>query len=195
MIVKRLLADLENSTAEERARGAGALAKAYLSEDLSESELMDAETALTALLDDPVLAVRRAIARVFASSRNAPPHIIAALASDHSLVAGHVLTHSPLLSEDDLLEALGVADSYAQVAIALRPGLPAAVADGIAAAGGREALIALAVNETAALGETTMMAILSRHGTDGEVREALLGRSAIPATVRSMIATQTAQAL
>ena len=195
MIVKRLLADLETATSANRARGAATLARVYLFEDLPDSELMDAETALTALLDDPVMAVRRAIARVLASSRNAPPHIISALSMDHSLVAGRVLTHSPLLTDDDLIEALGVADSYAQVAIALRPGLSGKVVAMIAATGGREAMIALAVNETARLGEAEMTSMLERHGTDGEVREALLCRTEIPAPVRAMIATQTARAL
>ena len=195
MIVKRLLADLENSAADERARGAEALARAYLHDDLSEMEILDAETALTALLDDPVLAVRRAIARILGSSRNAPAHVIAALASDHSLVAGRVLTHSPLLSDDDLIEALGVADSYAQVAIALRPGLSSKVAAIIAAVGGRESMIALAVNESALLEEAEMLVILERHGTDGEVREALLGRSHLPAPIQTAIATLTAAAL
>ena len=41
---------------------------------------MDAETGLTALLDDPVIAVRKAMARVLATTPNAQPHNIAALA-------------------------------------------------------------------------------------------------------------------
>lgn len=195
MIVKRLLAGLETADSANRARGAAALARAYLLEELSDDEAMDAETGLTALLDDPVIAVRKAMARVLATTPNAPPHIIAALATDHSLVASRVLTHSPLLAEDDLIDALGVADATAQVAIALRPYLSGKVAAMIAEQGGREAMIALAVNETAVLSETSMQRMIERHGEDGEVREALLGRSHLPAAIRASIAGRTAEAL
>lgn len=195
MIVKRLLAGLEAADSAKRAQGAASLAQAYLRDDLSDVDLLDAETALTALLDDPVIAVRKAMARVLASSNNAPPHIVAALATDHSQVAGRILTHSPLLTEEDLIDALGVADSYAQVSLALRPNLPAKVAAMIAETGEREAMIALAVNESARVDEDTMQQILERHGDDGEVREALLGRMDLPAAVRATIARLTADAL
>ncbi|MCC2095262.1 MAG: DUF2336 domain-containing protein, partial [Hyphomicrobiales bacterium] len=195
MIVKRLLAGLETAVSANRARGAAALARAYLLEELTDSEALDAETAMTALLDDPVIAVRKAMARVLASTPNAPAHIIAALATDHSQVASRVLTHSPLLNEDDLIEALGVADATAQVAIALRPRLTGKVAAMLVEQGGREAMIALAVNESAVLTEDSMQRMLDRHGSDGEVREALLGRRNIPAAIRAAIASHTANAL
>ncbi|MGE3246584.1 MAG: DUF2336 domain-containing protein, partial [Beijerinckiaceae bacterium] len=195
MIVKRLLASLETADSSRRARGAASLARAYLTEGLTDSELLDAETALTALLDDPVVAVRKAMARVLASSPDAPMHVISTLACDHSTVAARVLTHSPLLADDDLIDALAVADGYAQVAIALRPHVSGRVATGVAETGCREAMIALAVNETANLDEAAMLRMVERHGNDGEVREALLLRTGLPTNVRAALAAETARAL
>ncbi len=195
MIVKRLLAWLETADSARRAQAAAFLARAFLLDGLEHADLMDAETAMTSLLDDPSIEVRKAMARILAMSPDAPAHIISALSSDHSSISARVLTHSPLLTDDDLIDALGVADSYAQVAVAIRPGLSAKVAGMLAENGSREAMIALAVNDTAALSDTAMTRIIERHGTDGEVREALLGRDGLPAIVRAAIVSETARSL
>ena len=103
-----------------------------------------------------------------------------------------MLTYSPLLAEDDLIDALGVADATAQVAIALRPYFSGKIERMIAEQGGRAAMIALAVNQAAILSETSMQRMIERHGEDGEMREALLGRSHLPAAILASIAGKTA---
>ena len=80
MIDKRLLASLETADSANRARGAVALARAYLLEELSDDEAMDAKTEMTAMLDDPVIVVRKDMARVLATTPDTPSHIVVALA-------------------------------------------------------------------------------------------------------------------
>lgn len=195
MIVRKFMAWLETADSARRCKGAGALARVYLQDELTDEEILEAETALTALLDDPVINVRRAMAREFAYSANAPAHIVAALAADHSSVSSRLLTYSPLLNDEDLIDCLAVADPFAQVSIAIRPGLSRHVTARLAETASREALVALAVNESADLDEAVMQQMIQRHGANGEVREALLSRASLPPCIRATLASATANAL
>ncbi len=195
MIFRNFLAWAQTAPAASRAEGASALARAYLEAELSEEDRSDAEIALTSLLDDPAISVRRALAIELAGSPYAPRHVISALASDQSGISVPVLSRSPLLSEAELCDCAVIGDVYAQAAIALRPGLPEAVAWVIADRGEREAVISLAVNLCAYLAEPILGRILERHGEDGEVREAILARGDLPASIRSDLVTATANAL
>ena len=59
-IVRRFLAFAQSAGPEARAEAASALARAYLHSDLAAPMRAEAELAMTALLDDPSLLVRRA---------------------------------------------------------------------------------------------------------------------------------------
>lgn len=195
MIVRRFLAWAETAPAASRADGARALARAYLTADLTPADRHHAEFALTRLLDDPSPLVRRALAESFASATDAPHHIVVVLANDQSDVAAPILGRSPLLSDAELIDCAAIGDGFAQAAIALRPRLSAALAAALAEVGAREALISLAVNPGAALPEFSARRMLERFGNDGEMREALLSRPHLPAALRADIVAATAQAL
>ncbi len=121
--------------------------------------------------------------------------MISALASDQSDISVPVLSRSPLLSEAELCDCVAIGDVYAQAAIALRPGLPESVAWVIADWGEREAVISLAVNLCTYLAEPVLGRMLARYGEDGEVREAILARGDLPASIRSDLVSATADAL
>src|SRR5579884_1388882 len=104
MIVRDFLQWVRTAPAGERAEATSALARAYLYSDLSADDLAAAEGAMIMLLDDCSPLVRRAMADVFASSHNAPPVIVHALAADQADVALPLIERSPLLSDDDLIE-------------------------------------------------------------------------------------------
>ena len=175
MVVQDFLSWVEDAATGSRAEGANALAKAYLYGEFLPDERREAELALTALLDDTSATVRRAIAEAFASAVEAPRHIITALMSDHSDVASPVLSRSPLLRDNELIDCAATGDVYAQIAIALRAGLSATVSAALAEIGTREAVITLCVNESANLPEFSQRRLLERFKDDGEVREALRG--------------------
>ena len=195
MIVRRFLSWSQTASAGERAEGVSALARAYLYSPLGESERRESEAALTSVLDDPSPLVRRALAEAFASALDAPPQCVITLANDQSDIASLVLGRSPLLSDSELIDCAAVSDAFAQSAIALRPGLSAAVAAALAEVGHREALIALAVNPGADLVELSMRRMLQRFGEDGELREALLSRPDLPTSVRTDLVAATASSL
>jgi uncharacterized protein (DUF2336 family) len=195
MIVQRFLSWVQHAPAGARAEATSALARAYLYSDLDDAERADAETALTTMLDDSSPLVRRALAEAFASAREAPHHCVSALAADQSDIAAIVLSRSPLLGDAELIECAAVGDAYAQSAIALRPGLSHAVASALTEFGLREALVSLAVNPAANVGETALRRMLERFGDDGELREAILSRPDLPASLRADLVAATADAL
>ena len=195
MIVRKFMQWAVAAPAAERAEGAGQLARAYLYADLDPADKCEAEVALTALLDDPAPIVRKAMAEAFAAAEGAPPSIVVALANDQSDVAAPVLGRSPLLSEGDLIDCAAIGDAFAQAAIALRAHVGAPLAAALAEVGAREALIALAVNPQADIPAFSLRRMVERFGADGEVREALLSRPELPASVRSDLVAATAAAL
>lgn len=195
MIIRRFLQWARSAPPGQRAEGVSALARAYLYADLDKTAREDAELILTQFLDDPSPLVRRAMAESFASAREAPHHIVLALADDQSDISSIVLSRSPILSDSELIDCAAIGDAIAQSAIALRPVLSVAVAAAIAEVGAREALISLAVNPSVELPAFSMHRMIERFGFDGEMREALLTRRNLPATLRADLVAATAAAL
>ena len=195
MIVQQFLEWSRTAPAARRADGVSALARAYLYTDMAPDDRHMAEVALTAQLDDASPLVRRALAESFASARDAPRHIVVALASDQSEIATLVLSRSPLLDDSDLIDCAAIGDAFAQAAIALRPRLSAQVAAALAEVAAREALISLVVNPGADILEFSLRRVLERFGDDGEMREAIFSRPNLPAALRSELVCATARAL
>jgi uncharacterized protein (DUF2336 family) len=195
MLVRKFMLWVGQVSASERAEGAGALARAYLYADFTDTEKREAEVALFSLLDDPSPIVRKSIAEAFASALDAPHAIVLALANDQSTISSAVLGRSPLLSDAELIDCAAIGDAFAQAAIALRPRLSGSVCAALAEIGSREALIALTVNPGADIADFSLRRIIERFGSDGEVREALLSRPELPAALRSALVEATARAL
>jgi uncharacterized protein (DUF2336 family) len=195
MIVRNFLSWAQTANAAQRAEGAGALARAYLYSDLDPLARREAEVVLMSLLDDASPLVRRALADNFASALDAPHAIVSALANDQSDIATPILSRSPLLTEAELIDCAAIGDAFAQSAIALRARVPAGVCAALAEVGVREAAISLAVNPGADLPEFSMRRMIERFGDDGEMREALLSRPWLPATVRNELVNAAAAAL
>jgi uncharacterized protein (DUF2336 family) len=194
MIVRNLLASPNFSTGL-RAENARALARAYLQGEFAAEERNEAEQALFALLDDPSELVRRALAESLAGAEGAPPGVVLGLACDQLDIAALVLSRSPLLTDAQLIDCAALGESAAQTAIALRPRISAAVAAALAEIGSHEALMALAANEGANLPAFALRRMIERFGADGQLREALLGRAWLPASVRAALAAAAARRL
>jgi uncharacterized protein (DUF2336 family) len=195
MIVRRFLLWAREATPGHRAEATAALAKAYLYAELSEADRWEAETALTAMLDDPAPIVRRAMAESLAASADAPRHIVIALAADVTDVAELVLARSPVLIDADLVDAAALGDERVQRAIAARPRLSASVSAALGEIGRPAALVAMASNPGAEIGHATLSRILERHGDHALLREALLGRPDLPVDIAQAIAAAIARSL
>jgi uncharacterized protein (DUF2336 family) len=195
MIVRHFLQWLGKANAAERAEATGALARAFLYSDLTPDDRAAAEGALLMQLDDPSPLVRIALARALASSEQAPPAVIFGLAADQENIARHVLEHSPLLVDADLVDMVAAGGGPAQVAIARRAILPPAVAAAIAEVGVAAACLVLTENLHAEIAPFSFDRIAERFGHLGVVREAMLARHDLPVSTRQALVVQLAQVL
>jgi uncharacterized protein (DUF2336 family) len=194
-ILRRLLVWAQRAGAETRAEAASALARAFLHSDLDPPLRAEAATAITALIDDPSPKVRRALAEAVSGARGAPRHLVIALANDEAQVAAPVLARSPLLTDAELVDCVAMGDLASQCAIARRPGLGVGPAAALAEVGRRDAALALLGNLTAGLTPFVLRRLFARFHDDGQIREALLARPRLPASLRANIALQTARSL
>ncbi|MGH6798410.1 MAG: DUF2336 domain-containing protein [Roseiarcus sp.] len=194
-IVRRFLAWAQCAGEEARAHGASALARAYLYSDLTALVGAEAVLAMTALLDDRSVMVRRALAAALCTASDAPRHLILALAADHSDVAAAVLQLSPVLTDADLADCAAIGDLVAQTALARRANLPPGAIAALAEIGQLDAVLALIGNCDAQLPAESLGRIFARFRDDAKVRQALLERPSLPASFKARIAIATAKDL
>lgn len=195
MIVRQFINWVRTAPAGERAEATRALARAWLISDLSEDDRAAAEGALLVLLDDASPLVRQAMSEVFASSTDAPPAIVAALAADQASVAAPVLEHSPLLVDADLVDIVATGNSETQCAIARRIALPLSLSAAIAEVGSAAAALELIENPYAELAVFSLDRIVERHGHLAAIRESLLARDDLPAATRLALAERLSSTL
>ena len=195
MIVRRFLAWSQMVPPGQRAEGVNALALGYLYSPMTAEIRREAEAALTSVLEDPSPLVRRVLAEAFASAVEAPHHCILALANDQPEIAALVLERSPVLTDQDLLDCAAAGEVAVQAAIARRPDLGAAVSAYLAEAASLEAVRALADNPGADVPEFSLRRMVERFGADAGLREALLARAELPASVRVDLVCAGASAL
>jgi uncharacterized protein (DUF2336 family) len=194
-IVRRFLVWAQATDPGERADAASALAQAYRYSNFPEEIRREAVIALTALLDDKSTLVRRALAEALASADDAPRHIVLALAQDLPEVAAIMVARSPVLNDADLVDCAAIGDDYVQIELARRAPLGIGAAAALAEVGCRDAALALLENQDAHVTAIALRRIAERFGEDGAIREALLERAWLPASLRCDLVTATAQAL
>jgi uncharacterized protein (DUF2336 family) len=195
MIVRQFLHWVRQAPAGERAEATSALARAYLYSDLSPDDRAAAEGAMIMLLDDPSPLVRRALAEVFASDESAPRVVVHALAGDQPDVALPVLTYSPLLFEDDLVDLIATGRPDVQVAIASRAPLPCSLAAAIAEVAEADACLSLLENPDADIAPFSMDRIIDRFGHHAPIRESMLARDDLSMAMRQSLLSKLSQTL
>jgi uncharacterized protein (DUF2336 family) len=195
LIVQKFLAWARGVESAERAKAVHDLSLAYLHGGLNEAERGEITTVLTALLDDPSPAVKRAMADVLAARDDVPRHIIIALANDLPSISTPVLQHSPLLTAAELVDIVRMGSPALHMAIAQRKRVPSLVALTLIELAQGEVVFALAQNHGADLSEGCLLKMLDLYGADGQLREFILARPRLPAVVRIELVASTAEKL
>jgi uncharacterized protein (DUF2336 family) len=147
------------------------------------------------LLDDPSPLVRRALADVFASTQMAPKVVVHALAADQIEVSLPLLERSPLLQDEHLVDLVAAGNAQAQIAIAGRPLVSAAVAAAIAEVGSAEACLVLLENSGADIALFSVDRIVDRFGHLASIRENLLARDDLPMATRQALLSKLSRTL
>lgn len=143
---------------------------------LSKRELDLAFEILRLLVDKVEINIRRHIADYLAERRDVPADLILRLAMDEIGVAYPILSHNPLLGEDDLIDVVDRCSLRHRQAVAIRPGITQAVTDRLVGYDEIEVLTTLICNETADIGEASMAHLVERSLDIETFREPLAHR-------------------
>lgn len=195
MIIREFLNWIDSAPDEPRAEAAGALGRAWLHSEMNEEERAGAAAALTLLLDDPSVDVRKAVAESLAESEHAPHHIVLTLTEDVDDIAELVLKSSPVLKEIELVDAAARASDRLQCAIAMRSNLTLGVAAALAEVGVCSACLTLLQNPSVTLLRSSLLRIAERHCDDVTMCEQLLQRNDLPLPLRHKLLKRLAEGL
>ncbi len=195
MVIEYFLEWVETASVAKRTEAASALVRAYLRNDISTEEREDVEAAITTLLEDPAPSVRFALAEAFGARKQAPRHIISALAADTLDVSIITLSQSPVLHDTELVEFIETSEVDNQIAIACRPWLSETVIASICKDGHKDACMALMMNPIAEMSQENLHTIAQRFGTVTDIRKMLLEREDLAAESRLILIGKLGEAL
>lgn len=191
-----LARDRDDSVRDALVRKIIQLAPHLQAGQLSQIEKMT-EECLEALARDHATEIREILSDALKSLPNAPHSVINALARDVELsVAGPVLQHSPILTEEDLLDIIMMGPvAGAMSCIASRVDVSAAVADAIARSDDEAAITSLLANNSAQIREETLDRILDQAPSHEPWHAPLVRRPRLPARAVARLATFVADNL
>ncbi|MEP3045744.1 MAG: DUF2336 domain-containing protein [Roseibium sp.] len=170
-------------------------AKRYLAAEHGSRERTEMAAALTVLLDDPSLPVRKAIARVLAATEYAPGHVVRCLAHDVDEIAILVLKQSPILSDRELVDLLAEGSLAVQCAIAERQNLPVTVGAALCEVAEEAACLALLRNPSAKVLKSSLLRVAERFESFPDVCDELLKLQDLPITTRYQLLMRFAENL
>lgn len=195
MIIEAFLRWLETANTQKKAEAAYAVGRAFIQSALETREKRAAELAITYLLDDPSPKVRLALCDALAGEKGAPRSVVLALASDQPEISVKTISHSPVLSEADLINLAATGGQAARMAIAARSTVSAAVAAAVAEIGQVEEIAMLLNNDGAHLTPNVLVRLANRLGHTPQLREILLDRDQLPAAARQILIEKVGEAL
>ncbi|MFS8049545.1 DUF2336 domain-containing protein [Rhizobium sp. BR 314] len=195
VIIEAFLRWAETAKAENRARAANALGRAYLQSEMPKEERVAAEMAMTYLLDDPSPRVRLSLAEAVAHSPRTPRNVILTLAEDQPEIAGQIILFSPVFTDEDLVDLVLHGSDVTRVLIASRGQVPRVVCAALAEIGEETEILCLLENDGALLSQASLKRIAERLGDCADIRGLLLSRDVLASDVRHLLMRRVSEAL
>lgn len=181
MDVKKLT---QEPSGKVRGMLAAKLATDYRSGNFSAAEAEIADDIFRILLKDVEKQVRKTIAEQLSFCQTVPHDIVLKLANDEADVAIHVLEHSFVLTEEDLLSIIHSTKEVIKLcAIARRDGLSQPVSDGLIKTKQHSVLGELFRNKSASISEKGLLDAWHDIAKDDTLLETLVHRGGLPLTV------------
>jgi uncharacterized protein (DUF2336 family) len=169
------------------------VAEAYAEGSFTPTQRRQAEDLFrTAVYDHEPLA-RSVLADVLKRMSQLPRDIVLSLARDEAQVARPILRSSPLLDDDDLVEIAREGTRAHRLAIAERDDLSAKVAQVLCESRDAKVVCALLANESAALPEPLLHAILDAMDDTPGIVDAMTRRRPLPASVNHRLTRERAR--
>jgi uncharacterized protein (DUF2336 family) len=135
------------------------------------------------MAEDAVVTVRRALAVALKNSPKLPHDLARKLADDIDSIALPILQHSPVLSDEDLIEIVRSAPPTKQVAVANREQISTVVTGAIAVFGCQEAVETALANDNAAFDQGSLQTVLQRMGDRESITHAMAHRHTLPVAI------------
>ncbi|OCP01111.1 MULTISPECIES: DUF2336 domain-containing protein [unclassified Ensifer] len=195
MIIQAFLRWAETARTGERTRAASALGRAYVDAQLNGLDRRAAEMAMTFLLDDPSPKVRQALAEAVCGCSSVPRTIILGLAEDQPEIAYLIISRSPVLTDEDLVDLAARGTFETRALIAARSFVSRAVSAAIAEIGGEDEILILLENAGAQPSRRSLKRIAERLGRSAVVRDLLLARPDLPSDARHVLVEEVGAAL
>jgi uncharacterized protein (DUF2336 family) len=146
----------------------------------------------TAVYDSEPLA-RSVLADVLKRMTNLPHDIVLSLARDEAQVAKPILRTSPLLDDEDLVEIAREGTRAHRLAIAERDDLSARIAQALCESRDASVIKALLANDSAALPEPLLHAILDAMDDTPGIVDAMTRRARLPVSVNTRLTRERAR--
>jgi len=190
--VDRLLAE---PSPQIRAEVAGKLAEEIDNPQLTEAELKLAQDVVRVMAKDVEVTVRQALSQSLRSATRLPHDVAVKLANDIESVALPILTHSEILTDDDLAAIVQSGVPTKQEAIAGRPNVSEKLSETLIASAGEKAVATLMNNTGAKISDTSLNKAVDRFAASDAVKETMVKRSTLPVTVTERLVTMVSENL
>ena len=195
MLVQRFVEWSRTAPVEDRARAVARVCEAYRFATVPEGERRTGVAVMTVALDDPSPRVRLALSSAIAPCKDAPRHVVLALARDVPTVAAPVLNASPLLSDAELVPLLAAGDETCALAVASRATISPALARAVIEHGGADAVMRLLDHPAVTLGPEALERIARRFGERAGIRARLMACKHLPGRTARHLAALHADSL
>jgi len=156
---------------------------------LSEQEREVVTKILTFISNDAAAMVRRALAITLKNSPNLPREIAKRLIKDVDSIATPILSFSPVLTDDDLLEVLKSKAATKILAISRRERINGNLVKAILRYGDSRAVASVAANDGAELGAELGSQMLDLYHDNDLVKESYIARRDLPPMVVEKLLT------
>lgn len=187
---------IKEPSATMRSRIAEKVASGYNSGLFNEMEKLLALDIFRLLLRDTEMRVRKTLAEQIKHNINVPHDIIIALAQDVPEVAVHVLEHSFVLTEEDLLSLVRATREVPKLkAIAKRDSVSKSLSDALIETGDPQVAKAVVGNRNAVLAETSLDLLLEEFSREHDVLEELVYRGGLPYSFAEKLFTLVSDSL
>ena len=147
---------------------------------LSDEERKFARKLLKHIAEDSAEMVRRALAVTLKNSPKLPRDVAVKLSADVESIAVPVLTHSPVFTDEDLVEVLKSKAAAKILAVAKRVTVSDHVTRAIIRFGDSKAVAEVAANDGALISEKTASEMLEIYKNDDLIAESMISRRDLP---------------
>lgn len=192
---KQLLACAQDKTEDGRRRLVEAVAQFFDDHSLNETERSLASEIMLNLIRQAEVDLRQILSERLSVQENVPPELIVFLANDEISVARHVLMHSPVLNDVDLIYIITSKGQEHWQTIAQRDGVSPVVADRLIETGDTTTVLNLVDNQRVNLQKSSLKKLVKVALRSEELQAPLLRRPEIDTDVALDLYMVVAQAL